>query len=180
MYIEAFSADLQVDAGLTGASSTPKQVWAGADHLEGQLVKVVADGAVRADALVEGGAVTLDEPALAVELGLAFAHVIEPLPPSIQGIGSGLGIKLRPVSITLRLLNTAVLYLDTGRGLVYMPFQRFGTDILDAAPPRFTGDITARTLGWRQGGVEPLWRIEQDTPLAFTLLSVSTELSVSA
>ena len=64
VFIEAFSPGLQVDAGLTGTSGTPKQVWAGADHLEGQSVKVVADGAVRTDALVQGGTVTLDEPAL--------------------------------------------------------------------------------------------------------------------
>ena len=95
-------------------------------------------------------------------------------------MGSGLGIKLRPVSITLRLLNTSALYLDSGRGLVYMPFKRFGADVLDTSPQPFSGDVTARTLGWREGGVRPMWRIEQDTPLAFTLLSVSTELSISA
>ena len=130
--------------------------------------------------MVEGGAVTLAEPVLSVQLGLPFTHVIEPLPPTIQGLGSGQGIKLRPISFTYRLWQTRALYLDSGRGLVFVPFRRFGETILDIPPQPFSGDVTVRALGWRRGGIEPLWRIEQDTPLPFTLLSVSAELTVTA
>jgi hypothetical protein len=97
----------------------------------------------------------------------------------MQAIAGGQGGKLRPISITLRVWETSALYLDTGRGLVQVPFKRFGDSILDTPPRPFSGDVTVRTLGWRDTGIAPLWRIEQDVPLPFTLLSVSTELSVT-
>jgi hypothetical protein len=69
--------------------------------------------------------------------------------------------------------------LDTGRGFVEIPFKRFGDSILDCPASEFSGDKTVRAFGWRGDGTKPLWRIEQDTPLPFTLLSVSTEISIN-
>jgi hypothetical protein len=179
VFIEVLDEKLQLDCALTGTSDTPKQEWSGAGHLEGRVVGIVADGVVVDDAVVEGGSITLDQPARSVQIGLRFTHVIEPLPPSIGGAAGGQGGKIRPVSITLRVWETSALYLDSGRGLIYVPFKRFGESILDAPPHPFSGDVTIRTLGWRDTGIAPLWRIEQDVPLPFTLLSVSTELSVT-
>ena len=122
---------------------------------------------------------TLALPAHSVQIGLPFTHVIEPLPPSIGGAGGGQGGKIRPISITLRVWQTGALYLDWGRGLVHVPFKRFGESILDSPQIPYSGDVTIRTLGWRDTGIQPLWRIEQDVPLPFTLLSVSSELSVT-
>ena len=69
--------------------------------------------------------------------------------------------------------------LDTGRGFTNVPFKAFGNAVLDSPPQSFSGDKTVRALGWRKDGTEPLWRIEQDTPLPFTLLSVTTEISIN-
>ena len=179
IFIEMLDATLQADCALAGTSETPKQEWSGAGHLEGMVVKVVADGAVCPDAVVEGGSITLDQPATSVQMGLPFTHVIEPLPPSMQATAAGQCSKLRPISITLRLLETSALYLDAGRGLVQVPFERFGDSILDTPPTPFSGDVTVRALGWRDTGIAPLWRIEQDVPLPLTLLSVSTEMSIT-
>jgi hypothetical protein len=178
-FVEVLDEALQLDCALAGTSDTPKQEWSGAGHLEGRTVKIVADGSVVTDAVVQGGSITLDQPARSVQMGLPFTHLIEPLPPSTQAITGGQGSKLRPISVTFRLLRTSVLYLDTGRGLVHIPFKRFGAGILDTPPQPFSGDVTVRTLGWRDSGIAPLWRIEQDVPLPLTLLSVSTELSVA-
>ena len=140
---------------------------------------MVADGIVVGDAIVEGGSITLAVPAYSVQLGLPFTHLVEPLPPSIGGAAGGQGGRIRPISITLRVWETGALFLDSGRGLVQVPFKRFGGSILDSPQHPFSGDVTIRTLGWRDTGIQPLWRIEQDVPLPFTLLSVSTELSVT-
>ncbi len=178
--IEVFDPALYVDSGLVGTSATPKSTWSGLDHLEGRTVKVRADSAVRADAVVQSGVVVLDEPASEVQIGLAFAHTVEPLPPAVQAAGgSNQGGRLRPVSATFRLHETPALRLDMGRGFVDVPFKRFGAGVLDAPPPSFTGDKTVRALGWRHDGTEPLWRIQQDTPLPFSLLSVVTEVSLN-
>jgi hypothetical protein len=178
-FVEVLDEALQLDCALAGTSDTPKQEWSGAGHLEGRTVKIVADGSVVTDAVVQGGSITLDQPARSVQMGLPFTHLIEPLPPSTQAITGGQGSKLRPISVTFRLLRTSVLYLDTGRGLVHIHFKRFGAGILDTPPQPFSGDVTVRTLGWRDSGIAPLWRIEQNVPLPLTLLSVSTELSVA-
>lgn len=179
VYIEVFDESMHVDAGLAGVAAEPKMEWSGAGHLEGERVKVVADGAVAPDAIVEGGAVVLGAPASSMQLGLPFTHTIEPLPPSVQGLGSTQGIRLRPVAFTFRLWETPALFVDTGRGLTQVALQRFGGGILDTLPQPFGGDVTVRTIGWRNDGISPLWRIEQEVPLSFSLLSVSTQLSIS-
>jgi hypothetical protein len=179
VFIEVLDESLQLDCAMSGYSATPKQEWSGAGHLEGRVVGIVADGVVVDNAVVEGGSVTLALPAHSVQIGLPFTHVIEPLPPSIGGAGGGQGGKIRPISITLRVWQTGALYLDWGRGLVHVPFERFGESILDSPQIPYSGDVTIRTLGWKDTGIQPLWRIEQDVPLPFTLLSVSSELSVT-
>ena len=175
--VEVFDKELNVDAGLTGRSATAKTVWAGLDHLDGAAVKVVADGAVQPDTTISGGAITLDEPVHALQVGLAYRHVIAPLP--LSSSPGGPGSKLRPITVTFRLMETAALRLVTSRGAMQLPFRRFGQAALDDPPRAFSGDKTVRTLGWVSDGIKPLWQIDQDTPLPFTLLSVSTEISVS-
>jgi len=180
IFIEAFDSSLSADSGLNGTSAAPKTTWSGLDHLEGETLKVVADGAVAADADVSGGSITLAEAASTVSLGLGFDHEIEPLPPFIQSSRGGTqGGRVRLVSLTLRLKDTATLSLDTGRGLKEVPFKRFGAQVLDSSPPSFTGDMKIRALGWKKDGTDPLWTIKQSTPLPFTLLSVSTEINAN-
>jgi hypothetical protein len=179
VFLEVFDEALHVDSGLTDSVEAAKTGWHGWGHLEGRTVQVVADGAAVGDVVVEGGTVVLAYPARSVEIGLAFTHVIEPLPPAAPGLSGGQGGRLRPISLTLRVLDTKALFLDSGRGSVFVPFKRFGESILDAPPEPYSGDVTVRTLGWRDAGIQPLWMIRQNAPLSFTLLSVSTELSVT-
>ncbi|MCB1563479.1 MAG: hypothetical protein KDJ75_07890 [Alphaproteobacteria bacterium] len=177
--IEQFDDALNLDSALSGTVSTPASVWSGLDHLEGRSVSVVADGQVQSTQIVTGGAVTLDKPALSVEIGLPYTHVVEPLPPSAVGAAGG-GRKVRLVRGLFRLQDTQALRLDTGRGLKDIPLRQIGEDeILDAPPPAVSGDILTRALGWLPDGTKALWRIEQDIPLAFTLLSVSAEIKVN-
>lgn len=180
VFIEVFDTTLNTDSALIGTASPAKATWSGLDHLEGQTVKVVADGAVAADETVSGGAVTLAATALTVEAGLGFSHIIETLPPAVMGAQqSSQGGKVRPIAITLRLKDTPALRIDVGRGFVNIPFRRFGAGVLDAPPTPFSGDKTIRAFGWRRDGTRPLWRIEQDLPLPFILLSAVTEFAVN-
>ncbi|WP_270938017.1 hypothetical protein [Falsiroseomonas oryzae] len=173
--LERFDAALGTDAALSGTAVTPQDLWTGLAHLEGREVGVLADGAPRGAATVANGRVALDPPALAVQVGLGFSHVIEPLPPQLA-IGAGAGAApLRLVSATFRLLGTHALAVDVGRGLQPVPFRRLDTPLLDAPPQPFTGDVTLRALGWRRDALAPLWRVEGDTPLPLTLLSVTTD-----
>jgi len=173
--LERLDDALCVDAGLSGEAATPRGLWKGLEHLPGATVQVVADGAPRRPLPVLSGGVTLEEPASSVQAGLGFTHVIEPLPPQLFGAAGARSGPLRLVMATFRLLETASLSVDLGRGPAPVPFRRLDTPMLDAAPARFTGDVSLRGLGWRRDTIRPLWRIEGDVPLPMTLLSVTTE-----
>ncbi|MEM9469615.1 MAG: hypothetical protein AAF988_05575 [Pseudomonadota bacterium] len=174
-FIERFDDDLNLDSALSGEVSNPTQTWSGLDHLEGQTVSIVADGVVQDDQIVSGGSVTLDEAASSVEIGLAYTHIIEPLPPVISERGD-IGRRTRLLEIRCRFEETQALRLDVGNGLKDISLKQFGADqITDSPPPSVTGDVRVRALGWQQDATQPLWRIEQSLPYAFTLLSLSTE-----
>ena len=177
--LERFDEALGVDAGMTGTHPGGAASWSGLDHLEGQGVLVVADGAPRGRQTVTGGRVATDPPARAMQAGLAFTHVIEPLPPELMTQYGGRTGPVRLVSVTFRLLETAALAVDLGRGPEAVSFRRLGALMLDAAPAPFTGDRTIRALGWRRDTTRPLWRIEDDVPLPMTLLSVTTEMRLN-
>ncbi|MFC7541854.1 hypothetical protein ACFQU2_23515 [Siccirubricoccus deserti] len=177
--LERFDDAVALDAALTGSATTPRALWSGLDHLDGRSIGLVADGAPRAGAIVAGGAVALDPPALTLQAGLGFRHVIEPLPPDLASAVGTRAAPLRLVSVTFRLLETAALSVDLGRGSAPVAFRRLGTPLLDAAPQRFTGDVRLRAIGWQRDAMKPLWRIADDTPLPMTLLSVTTETRIT-
>ncbi len=177
--LERFDDALALDAGLTGSAAVAQDRWVGLDHLNGQNVGVLADAAPRQDEVVVAGAIVLEESAFAVQVGLRFTHVVEPLPPELISAVSTRAAPLRLVSVTFRLLNTAALAVDTGRGAEAVAFRRLDTALLDAGPQLFSGDAKLRALGWKRDAARPLWRIEDDTPLPLTLLSVTTEMRIT-
>ena len=175
-FIELVDDNLHLDASLSGESGTPKSTWTGLDHLNGSVVSVVADGKVEANKTVASGQIITDNPANKIQAGLAFTHVIEPLPPAnISEVGYSRAVRL--VEATFRLQNTAALTLDVGRGLEDISLRKLGEEsILNAAPSLVSRDIRVRSYGWKNDTSKPLWRIEQDLPLPFALLSVQTEV----
>jgi hypothetical protein len=179
--IERLDDTLLVDSGRSLNSSEPSLVWDGFDHLEGQEVAVVADKQVLEPITVDGGAIVLDAPARTVVAGLPYTHVIEPMPAVLApGRPGGHEPAYRPVRITLRLLATQSVHIDTGAGLRELPMRTVGEGPMDRSPAPFTGDRSLRALGWRRGIEQPPWRIEQNTPLPCTLLSATTEVKVNS
>jgi hypothetical protein len=177
--LERFDDALSLDAASEGETAQPATTWSGLAHLEGRDVSVVADGAPRGLLPVNGGAIVLDPPARRVAAGLPFTHQIEPLPPELLTAAGAKSGPVRLVSVTFRLLETAALAVDLGRGPVAVPFRRLGPDVLDAAPKSFTGDRVLRALGWQRDASTPLWRVIGDVPLPAKILSVTTELRVN-
>ncbi len=178
-YIECFDVEINLDSALTGQTDNPRQTWSGLDHLEGRDVVVIADGIVLDNPLqVIDGAVTLDDPALQIEVGLPYTHVLEPLPLEMSEATAGK--KTRLIEAIFRVQETQALRLDVGRGLKDVTLKQFGEDeILDTPPPLVTDDIRVRSLGWLKNGPHPYWRIEQEVPYKFTLLSTAIEIKIN-
>ena len=177
--IEQFDETLNLDSALTGSAGSPTISWAGLEHLNGKSVSILADGMVQTPKTVSGGSVTLDEAASEVEIGLAYTHIIEPLPPANMS-NTSQASRVRLVKAIFRLHQSAALRLDTGRGLKDITLRQIGdTPILDAPPPLFSGDMEVRAFGWHTDKTETLWRIEQSLPFPFTLLAVATDLKIN-
>lgn len=175
--IETFDDALYMDSALSGETDTPTTVWSGLGHLEGRTVCVLADGVIKPDVVVEGGTVTLGDEARSVQIGLPFTHIVEPLPPNVVSEG-GQARAARLIEVVFRIEETSALRADLGRGLRDIPLRDTGTT-LDTPPPVVSGDVRVRAFGWRKDGTQPLWRIEQSTPLPFILLSVAADIKTS-
>ena len=136
------------------------------------MTAVFEDGRHETAGIV-GGEVVLARTAHKVRLGLAFAHEIEPLP---QGGAAGRSLAPdvlhRPIRYVFRLFESEGLCLDTGAG----PREARLPALSGRA---YTGDVAVRALGWRRGTMHPPWRIVQEAPRPFRLLSVATEQKVS-
>ncbi|MGE4313027.1 MAG: hypothetical protein AB7E85_01985 [Pseudobdellovibrionaceae bacterium] len=178
--IEQFDDSLNMDSALSGVVEDAATIWSGLDHLEGLEVACIADGIVQPNQIVTGGAITLDVPVSEVTIGLPFTHIIEPLPPSSLD-AAGSGRVARMVEARFRVEDTHALHVDVGRGLQAVPLRRISsTSLLDAPTVPVSGDIRVRAYGWSSNLTRPLWRIEQDLPLPFTLLGVSTDIAINS
>lgn len=176
--IEQFDDALNLDAALSGTATNPTATWLGLSHLEGRKVTAIGDGIVYPDLTVNSGQVTLPEEVSNVEIGLPYTHIIEPLPPSTISEAGG-GRMARLIEAIFRIKDTSALKLDTGRGMNDIPLRETNEVTLGSPPPSITGDIRVKSIGWQPKLTSPLWKIEQDTPLPFTLLSVITEIKVN-
>jgi hypothetical protein len=117
---------------------------------------------------------------------LAFAHTIEPMPPNPL-TPEGQGRRMRLVAVTFRLQDTPCLRADLGRGPVETPLRRLagpqtGGLLLGGSEqpaPAFTGERRFAALGWAIDQTRALWRIDDDRPLPFTLLSAAHDIKVN-
>ncbi|MEQ8195158.1 MAG: hypothetical protein RIB59_11795, partial [Rhodospirillales bacterium] len=81
---------------------------AGLGYLEGETVKILADGAVHPDQTVSGGSVTLERPASRVHVGLGYAHQYRSLKIDVgAAAGTAVGKTKRIHGVTLLLLDAA-------------------------------------------------------------------------
>ena len=166
-----------VDSGLTysGAAAT---VMSGLDHLEGETVSVLADGAVVPDKVVASGQITLPDPATKVHAGLAFTSRLKTMRIEAGAQdGTAQGKTKRIHRATVRLFRTLGLKIGTDPAkLDTVPF-RTGADTMDSAPPLFTGDKrVALRGGWNTEGRVV---IQQDQPLPMHVIALMPQLQTN-
>ena len=117
----------------------------GLEHLEGQTVDILADGAAHPPRLVENGAINLAVPASRVLAGLPYAWKLTPM--RLEGLsqrGTAQGKRARLTQIMVRLYKTlGVRYAWAGQAedAYILPMREVDMP-MDAAPAPYTGDVS--------------------------------------
>ena len=177
--IDAVEDSYFVDCGLT-YDGAPANVFSGLHHLEGMEVVILADGNVIRGKTVINGAVTIDNNASVVHIGLGYTARIQTLPIDI-GIINGLGtiqgrIKSIP-KVTVSVENSRGLFAGVKEGFLN-EWKMTGPEADGQPIPLFTGlfDIQLDSTWDQYGSVI----IEQRDPLPMTVLAVAPELKVGS
>jgi len=143
------------------------------NHLEGRTVDVVADGLVHPQVTVTDGQITLHYPANSITVGLHYDTLIELLHPEFSSDPSST-VQGRKISI----YESIFRFKDTVNCKVngyQVPFRK-NTDGLDSVIAPFTGDKRVTVVGWRN---PKNLKIEQVTPMPFTLLGIIIKAAVN-
>lgn len=152
----------------------------GLDHLNGETVRIVGDGAVYDDQVVVRGTVDLaygsafGPAASEIHVGLAITPnpSISTLEPSIKDDSGSARYKRKHwASLAVELEETLGLTINGKTQLQY----RKPSDPMDSVEPSFTGAKQIANLGWSRDG---LLTFEQTLPLPATILGFSGELDV--
>lgn len=150
----------------------------GLDHLEGETVSILADGAVHPNKTVASGAITLDYAAGRVQAGLPYTHRWKSLKNTAgTQMGTPIGQTKRYHLVTLVIkdgLNSKI-GPDTDN-LFSVPFREVA-DAMDTAVPLFTGEVVVDFDGdWE---TDPRIVIEGVAPVPVTYLAIAPRVTVN-
>lgn len=164
-----------VNSGLT-YDDVPITTITGIDHLEGEEVVVLVDGAIHPNRTVTGGEIELQYEGSVVTVGLPYTATIKTMPieaGAADGVAQGKTMRIN--NLTIRLDNTGpgLFYGNDTRMDEYHP--RTTTMDMDEAIPVFTGDTDL--LPW-PGGYEKGSQITIDhrLPTPCTLVALMPQL----
>ena len=156
-------------------SGTAATTFTGLDHLEGQTVAILADGATHPDKSVSSGSVVLDRSATNVKIGLAYHSTLKTMRIDAGSQdGTSQGKTKRIYEITARLYQS--VGVEIGPDLSNMeriPF-RTSANPMDEGIPVFTGDKEIEFRG--NYDTDGYILVRQTQPLPFTILSLYPRL----
>ena len=182
-YIETFSnfdfgTDVEdaffVDSGLTYSGSAATTI-SGLNHLEGQSVSILANGATHPNKTVSSGSITLDRSVTKAHIGLGFDSTLQTMRVDAGGTeGTAQGKIKRIHDITLRLFRTVGIQVGSSESEIdRIPF-RSSADDMDTALSMFTGD---KELEFRGGfDNDGFIVVKQNQPLPTTVLAIFPRL----
>jgi len=165
-----------VDSGLTynGAAAS---TLTGLDHLEGETVKILANGAAHADKVVASGQIVLDRTTTKAQVGLGYTSTLVTLPLEVATpTGTSQGKKKRISQLLLRFYQSLGGRFGPDEDTLERILTRSGLDPMDASPPLETGDRILSFDGPHD--TQAKLAIVHDEPLPFTLLAIGPRLEV--
>ena len=178
-----FSGDISdaffVDCGISYSEETATKDFNGADHLAGETVAVLADGAVHSDVTIaEDGTFSLSRAASKVHIGLPYTSKLQPL--RLEG-GSQRGTsqtkQKRITKVAVRFHNTLGGKVGPDEDHLEPVYFRKASTPMGQSAGAWSGDkVVNFPKGWNRDGV---LTIVQDQPLPMTVLMVVPELVIN-
>jgi hypothetical protein len=159
-----------VDSGLTYDGSATTTIT-GLNHLEGETVSVLADGAAHADKTVTGGAIALDRSSTKVHVGYGYSSIVETLRMEAgaeDGVAQG---KIKRIhGVTARFFKSVGAEIGPDlNNLDRLPF-RDSSMSMDTAVPLFNGDKEIFFPSGYDNDARVV--IRQNQPLPMTVLAI--------
>ena len=169
-----------LDAALAYAGA-PATVLSGLGHLEGRVVRVIANGALHPDRTVMGGAITLEAPAVSALVGLGYTSRVTTMRLEGDALGTAQGKVKRIAKVTVRVLNGMGGKAGTGATFAGAAvwedlIRRDAGDPMDTSPPLRSGDFDV-VLGSDYESDGQI-TIVQDEPLPLDILAVMPRVVV--
>ncbi len=159
-----------VDSGLTYDGSATTTIT-GLNHLEGETVTILADGASHPDKTVSGGSITLERSASKVHVGYSYTSTLETLrleAGADDGVAQG---KIKRIhGVTARFFKTVGAELGPDiNNLDRLPF-RDSSMAMNQAVPLFTGDKEIYFPSGYENDARVV--VRQSQPLPMTVLAI--------
>ena len=163
-----------VDSGLsyTGTAATS---MSGLNHLEGEVVSTLVNGATHPNKEVASGALTLDFSATKAHIGLLYKSTLQTMRIEAGGTeGTAQGKTKRIHEVVLRLFRTIGAKVGSSETeLDRIPF-RTSADEMDQSLGLFTGD---KQIEFRSGfDSDGFIVVQQDQPLPLTVIGIYPRL----
>lgn len=166
-----FYGNLQVDAGIT-YSGVAAATLSGLDHLNGETVDILGNGAVYPQQVVVGGQVTGLSPTVTrAEVGLHFVTTLKTQRPEAGAQdGTAQAAQKSLGEITVRLHESLGCTVNDD----VIPFRK-SSDPMGSPPALFSGDTSALNLGWDSDGFVT---IMQNQPLPLVVIGIVAVMTV--
>lgn len=165
-----------VDCGLT-YRGVPADEIIGLDHLEGETVSILADGAVHPQRVVSGGKVALDVAASVVHVGLPITADLYTLPLAAQVDGSfGQGRYKNVNKSWLRVYRSSGIFVGPTADKLTEAKQR--TIEAYGEPPALKSEEIQVLMSPSWGDSGQVF-VRQADPLPLTVVSLTTEVTLS-
>ena len=176
--VASVTTDKTIPAALRAAATTEwalaRNTMSGLDHLEGETLNILADGAVHPQRTVSSGAITLDAPAVVVHAGLPITADAQTLPAVLQ-IDSAFGQgRVKNINKAwLRIYRSSGIWIGPDADHLVEAKQR--TTEPYGSPPALKSEEVEVLLSpsWQDAGQV---YVRQSDPLPLTLVALTLEV----
>lgn len=163
-------------ASATALWSFGRVNFSGLDHLEGETVNILADGAVHPQRVVTSGAISLDVPSVVVHVGLPIVADLETLPLTIQAESAfGQGRVKNVNKAALRVYRSSGIFIGPDSANLVEAKQR--STALYGSPPELKSEEIEvyLTPSWARDGQV---FVRQLDPLPLTVSSLVLDVAI--